>query len=160
MYLLHSEIRCMHSFSFLQAFSSPSSLLDPNSAGGRLRKVVEEWCSYLLTTPRGTLGKTCCCLLQSREHPQLGEEHRHLVGPAHCTPELPHNSSPQGSRAYRCDCPCLIDTLLDKLLSLLIKFKPPGFFFGCQPLWPVPGVSTTETVETAAQVGGKSSVVR
>ncbi|VDL19768.1 unnamed protein product [Hymenolepis diminuta] len=133
-----------------QAFTSPSSLLDPDSAGGRLRKVTEEWCSYLMFTPQSNLGKTCCCLLQ----PNRNSEHDNYnqTGPAHCSPILSPNSPPQSSRTHRCDCPCLIDTLLDKLLSLLNMYRPPGFFFGCQPLWPNSSGNANSTIETAMQV--------
>ncbi|KAM7535382.1 hypothetical protein Aperf_G00000094493 [Anoplocephala perfoliata] len=127
-----------------QAFSSPSSLRDPTSAGGRLRALTDEWCSYLATTSQDSLGKTCCCLLQPRDQDQY-------LGPAHCSPiispQSPHRSGP----AHRCDCPCLIDTLFDKLLALLVKHRPPGFFFGCQPLWPDSRPDVPPATDTAAQ---------
>ncbi|KAM3174681.1 hypothetical protein ACTXT7_010057 [Hymenolepis weldensis] len=134
-----------------EAFASPSSLLDPDSAGGRLRKVAEEWCSYLMFTPQSNLGKTCCCLLQHDRHNQMG--------PAHCSPILSPNSPPQSSLTHRCDCPCLIDTLLDKLLSLLNMYRPPGFFFGCQPLWPNSSSNDNSTIETAMQTPDREKVI-
>ncbi|VDO00339.1 unnamed protein product [Rodentolepis nana] len=133
-----------------QAFFSPPSFLDPDSAGGRLRKVAEEWSTYLRTTPQNSLGKTCCCLLQPIRGSEHGKNNR--SGPAHCSPILSPNSPPQNGRGQRCDCPCLVDSLLDKLLSLLITHRPPGFFFGCQPLWPDSSGSAASTIETATQI--------
>ena len=73
-------------------------------------------------------------------------------GPGNCSPILTPNSPPRIGPAHRCECPCLVDTLLDHLLTLLIRHRPPDFFFSCQPLWPESSSNPSGTLETATQV--------
>ncbi|KAH9284132.1 Glutathione gamma-glutamylcysteinyltransferase 3 [Echinococcus granulosus] len=141
-----------------QAFSSSASLLDLESAGGRLRAVADEWSAYLSSTSLESLGKTCCCLLQSHNQERgqsLSRGQREpysALGPGNCSPILTSTSPPQIGPAHRCDCPCLVDILLDRLLALLVKHRPPNFFFSCQPLWAESSPSASSTNETATQV--------
>ncbi|VDD82388.1 unnamed protein product [Mesocestoides corti] len=125
-----------------QAFSSPASLVDPGSAGGRLRLVADEWSAYLSSTLLSSLGKSCCCLLHQQHS---------AAGPANCSP-IPSDPSSQRLSGHRCECPCLVDTLLDRFLGLLIKHRPSGFFFSCQPLWTDGTADASPTLETATQV--------
>ncbi|VDM36107.1 unnamed protein product [Hydatigera taeniaeformis] len=127
-------------------------------AGGRLRAVADEWTLYLNSTPLGSLGKTCCCLLQS-EGQERGcgwRQDRHDLhscsGPGNCSPIIRPTSPLQIGPAHRCECPCLVDTLFDHLLAFLIKHRPPDFFFTCHPLWADSSVIVSSTTETATQV--------
>ncbi|VDK32375.1 unnamed protein product [Taenia asiatica] len=141
-----------------QAFSSSASLLDPQSSGGRLRAVADGWSVYLSSTSLGSLGKTCCCLLQSQGQERgqgCSPDQREPCsgsGPGNCSPIPTLTSPPQIVPAHRCECPCLVDALFDQLLTLLVKHRPPDFFFSCQPLWADSSVNASSTNETATQV--------
>uniref|UniRef100_A0A0V0JC02 glutathione gamma-glutamylcysteinyltransferase n=1 Tax=Schistocephalus solidus TaxID=70667 RepID=A0A0V0JC02_SCHSO len=94
-----------------QAFASPVSVMDASSAGGRLRQVFEAWCSHMSSTSLHRFSDSDCCISP-----------RFSVQPFASAPTKPST--------------CVIDSLFDHLLFLLLRHRPPTFFFTCQPLWP------------------------
>ncbi|BHF72348.1 hypothetical protein SprV_0401541200 [Sparganum proliferum] len=93
-----------------QAFTSPVSMMDTSSAGGRLRQVFEAWCTHMSSTSLDRFGESDCCISQ-----------RFSVQLFTSAPTKP--------------CTCVLDSLFDHLLFLLLRHRPPTFFFTCQPLW-------------------------